>query len=51
MFENKFAPSTQQFFPSNSENAVWLLARKSRDSCRHHDHGQRMITALAETVK
>ena len=21
------------------------------DSCRHHDHGQRMITALAETVK
>jgi hypothetical protein len=41
----------RQFFPVNSERAVWFLARISRDSCRHHGRGQRMITASAETVK
>jgi hypothetical protein len=50
-FEDQFVPSPRLFSPANSERAVWLLARISRDPCRRHDRGQRMSTAAAEAMK
>jgi hypothetical protein len=39
------------FYSHKSEWAVWLLARRSGDFCRHQERRQEMIAATAEPMK